>query len=78
MNKHLKMISTVSVLALLTAYDNQPGWKLDADGKIEMRDGNPIFIDSSGTEKVMDGGVITRLNGEAQAHRTEKEDLQKK
>ena len=31
-----------SSLLLVAASDNKPGWKLDADGKIEMKDGNPI------------------------------------
>ena len=44
-------------------------WKLDADGKIEMKDGNPIWIDANGGELTLGGDTISRLNGEAAALR---------
>lgn len=50
------------------------GWKLAADGKtIEMKDGNPIWVDADGTEKVLQQDTITRLNNEAAGHRTRAE-----
>lgn len=49
------------------------GWKLDKDGKIEMKDGNPIWVDANGGEAVLSGDTITRLNGEAKALRLAKE-----
>ncbi|AHJ10686.1 hypothetical protein P106B_03 [Rhizobium phage vB_RglS_P106B] len=64
-NRHLAIL-------LATAFNNA-GWKLDADGKIEMKDGNPVYVDSSGRELTVDQGTITRLNGEAKTHREAKE-----
>lgn len=66
----LKISRALMIPALLvpryifTAF-NTAGWKMTADGKsIEMKDGNPIWIDANGGEGVMEGGTITRLNGE--------------
>lgn len=57
---------TMRLIALFSsaAFANA-GWKLDADGKIEMKDGNPIWIDANGGEGVLNGDTINRLNGEA-------------
>ena len=66
-----KILAHIAVLSA-TAFNN-PGWKLDADGKLELKDGNPIYLDASGRESIVDGGTITRLNGEARAHREAKE-----
>lgn len=57
------------VLGIPAVYANEPGWKLDAEGKIEIRDGNPVYIDSAGKELVMGADTISRLNGEARGHR---------
>lgn len=56
-----------NMLAILlsSAAFNNGGWKLDADGKIEMKDGNPVWVDANGGEAVLDGATVTRLNGEA-------------
>jgi hypothetical protein len=41
------------------------GWKLTEDGKaIELKDGNPVWINADGSEAVMQGDAITRLNAE--------------
>lgn len=46
-------------------FDNEAGWKKAADGKtIEMKDGNPIWINADGSEAVMQGDAIKRLNDE--------------
>lgn len=55
------------------AFENKNGWKLDADGKIEMKDGNPVYVDASGREMVVDQSTVSRLNGEAKTHREAKE-----
>jgi hypothetical protein len=56
------------------AFDGgKAGWKLDKDGKIEMKDGNPVYVDSAGNENPVEGGTIARLNGEAKTHREAKE-----
>jgi hypothetical protein len=71
-----KIMLLTSVALFARAFDNKSGWKLDADGKIEMKDGNPIWIDSSGNEQTVQGDTITRLNGEAKTHREAKEAAQ--
>jgi len=53
-------------------------WKTDESGAIVLKDGDPVFIDSSGREMVVSTDTITKLNGEAMAHRKEKESLESK
>lgn len=73
------MYKTISAAAILAgfrfpvAFDNKAGWKLDKDGKIEMKDGNPVYLDSAGNEMTVAGDTISRLNGEAKTHREAKE-----
>lgn len=46
------------------------GWKLNAAGDaIELKDGNPVWINSDGSETTMGGDTITRLNSEAKTNR---------
>lgn len=73
------MIVKQTFLTLLNsvAFAN-PGWKLDADGKIEMKDGNPVWIDANGGEGVMNGDTINRLNGEAKKLRERAEAAENK
>jgi len=60
--------------AIVTAFDPNGGkWKLDADGKVVLNNGNPVYVQSDGTEQSVDGGTISRLNGEAKQHRVAKE-----
>lgn len=69
-----KLVTLCSAYALLAAFDNgTPGWKLDADGKIEMKDGNPIFVNSAGQEQTVGGDTISTLRQEAMTHRQAKE-----
>lgn len=68
------LLGSISCLALLSAFDNTtPGWKMEADGKMALKDGNPIYINSSGQEQTVEAGTITRLNGEAKEFRIAKE-----
>lgn len=73
------MIKTVllatAALVRTAVYDpGKAGWKLSADGKtIEMKDGNPIYVNSDGSETVMEGNAISTLNAEARRHREAKE-----
>jgi len=57
------LANPISFLATM-AFDNKAGWKLDADGKIEMKDGNPVFINAEGAEMTVDSMTISRVNGE--------------
>ena len=66
-----KILTHIAILSA-TAFNNS-GWKLDADGKLELKDGNPIYVDASGRESVVESNTITRLNGEAKTHREAKE-----
>jgi hypothetical protein len=70
------LLNSTAILTCIrsSAFDpNKAGWKLDANGKIEMKDGNPIYIDSNGTESTIESGTIGRLNGEAKNFREAKE-----
>jgi len=72
--KKLTLLGSISCLALLSAFDNgTPGWKLDAEGKMVLKDGNPIYVNSAGQEQTVEAGTITRLNGEAKEFRIAKE-----
>lgn len=69
----MKKIKILNLL-LATAFDSgKPGWKIDADGKIEMKDGNPIYLDSNGAELTVSGTRISELNAESKKHREAKE-----
>lgn len=49
---------------------SKAGWKLNAAGDaIELKDGNPIWINSDGSETTLGGDTITRLNAEAKTSR---------
>jgi hypothetical protein len=61
---------TKSLLALITAYDSgTPGWKKDDNGNIVLKDGNPIYVTTSGQEQTVDGTTISAKNAEAKQHR---------
>lgn len=66
------MKNLLMTLLAATAFNNA-GWKMDADGKIELKDGNPIWVDANGGEGVINGDTIRNLNGEAKTLRTRAE-----
>jgi hypothetical protein len=66
------------LLATSVAYDNSAGWKLDADGKIEMKDGNPVYVDTSGREMTIRYDTIATVNAESKANREAREAAEKK
>lgn len=69
-----KLLATAVRFYRVRAFDpGKSGWKLDKDNKIEMKDGNPIWVDANGGEITMAGDSITRLNGEAKTLRTRAE-----
>ena len=76
---HKVIASHVAILAgigMLRVFDpGKAGWKLDSDGKVEMKDGNPVYLDRNGAEMVVESGTISRLNGEAKTHRERAETL---
>lgn len=67
-----KILAHIAILSA-TAFDNKAGWKTDADGKIEAKDGNPIWVDANGGERVMQANAIETLNSEAKTLRTRAE-----
>ncbi len=70
----LKHLLSTSIITSLVAFDNSNGWKLDADGHIVLKDGNPVYIESTGAEKTVAVDTISKLNAEAKEHRTGKEE----
>lgn len=49
---------------------SKAGWKLNAAGDaIELKDGNPIWVNADGSETTLGGDTIARLNREAQTSR---------
>ncbi len=57
---------------------NIPVWKMNEDGVVEMKDGNPVFIDSKGEERTVTADKITSMNREAMITRQAKEALELK
>jgi hypothetical protein len=51
------------------AFNSGGKWKMDGDHLALDSSGNPIMILSDGTERVVQGDTISRLNGEAKQHR---------
>lgn len=74
MKKYSWMLASTALVAISNVFDPaKNGWKTNAEGQIEMKDGNPVYVDSSGTERTMDANRIAQLNGEAQGFRTRAE-----
>lgn len=69
----MKKITAAALLhttALVRAYDSgKPGWKLDADGKLLLVNGNPVYIRADGSEMAIEESTVSRLNAEAKSHR---------
>jgi ribosomal protein L15 len=78
--KRSLIFATLANSAILSAaFDTgKPGWKLDENGAIVMENGNPVYINAQGQEQTVDGGTISRLNGEAKNHRTRAEAAEEK
>lgn len=65
-----KLKRNTSILALITAYNSgTPGWKKDDNGNIVLKDGNPVYVTTSGQEQTVDGTTISAKNAEAKQHR---------
>lgn len=66
MKKFFLSLNASTILARVTAFDTGKGkWKLDANGAVEMRNGNPVYIDVNGGELELGTDTVSRLNGEA-------------
>lgn len=77
-NLQSMLFATAVRFITVRAFDpGKAGWKLTADGKtVEMKDGNPIWIDATGNESTLSGDTITRLNNEARDLRVAKEQVE--
>lgn len=73
--RNLMLITSALVRVLPYANDTgTAGWKKKADGSLELdASGNPIWMNTAGEAISVDGGTITRLNGEAKSHREKAE-----
>lgn len=58
-----------TALALVAAYENKSGWKMDGDHIAVDSDGNPIYLTEAGAEMSVQHGTIGRLNNESKGHR---------
>lgn len=76
--KFATLLLTTTALARFRPYDGEKkaGWKtkkVKVDDTeidvIEMKDGNPVWLGADGSESVLGGDTITRLNGEAATNR---------
>ena len=50
------------------------GWKTDENGALVLNDGNPVWVDSEGSEMVVEAGTLTRIHAESKSHRAAKEE----
>lgn len=74
-----KLLLATSFLSSVLAFNNgQPGWKLDANGNIELKDGNPIYVDTSGREMTVGSETISELNKNHKKEREAKEAAEQK
>ena len=44
-------------------------WKVNAENQIEVRDGNPVWVNEDGSEGAVQGNAIARLNAESKQNR---------
>lgn len=71
------LLSVATDVVIKNVYDSGgAGWKLTDDGKIESKDGNPVFVDGNGNERTVQTTTISRLNAENQQYRTRAEKLE--
>ncbi len=68
--KLFRLKSLLSASVLQRVFENEaPKWKIDENGVIEVRDGNPVLINSKGEEVTMKADTPTRFSIEAKANR---------
>ena len=72
------LMNSVATVVAFSAFDPGGKWKLDEDGKIVMKDGDPVWLNTAGEESTIAGNAIKRLNDEAHVARKRFEDAEKK
>lgn len=65
----LNITTALTSAALRSVFENTAGWKVDENGAVVMRDGNPVFVNGDGQEMTLGTDTISRLNGEARTWR---------
>lgn len=55
--------------AKVCVFENTAGWKLDDNGAVVMKDGNPVWVNADGQEGTIAIDTISRLNAEAKTNR---------
>lgn len=70
MRKYGTFFALLASTAIRSVYDTgQPGWKLDENGAIVVKDGNPVYVNAQGQEMTLGTDTVGRLNGEAKGFR---------
>lgn len=67
--KNVALLACTALRAVALVYENKGGWKTDANGNVEMRDGNPVYVDANGNEKTMAVNTFSNLIGENRQYR---------
>ena len=67
--KKATVMNSVAIIAVMSAFDNTAGWKLDDKGAIVLVDGNPVYVNKDGKEQTVQSDTISRLNDENQTNR---------
>ena len=70
----MKTNSKFLLLTTCAAFSNTV-WKTNEEGGLELKDGNPVYIDSQGREMTVDGNTISKLHGEAREYRQQQATL---
>lgn len=71
MKKFAFILANTSLATISNVFNpNKNGWKVNAEGQIEMKDGNPVYLDNNGNEQTLPLDRITQLSGEAASYRT--------
>lgn len=80
--KYLIGLSHAAILAgmrMPVAFDpGKPGWKIDENGHVVLKDGNPVYLDSNGNEMTVGADTISQRNAEAKANRERAEAAESK
>lgn len=67
--KKAYLLMTSALVTSLAAYESNPGWKKDDAGNLVLKDGNPVYVTTSGQEQVVGGNTIAERNVEAKTQR---------
>lgn len=70
MKELTKTLLAATALAFARSTDpGKAGWKLDADGKVELKDGNPVLVGADGKEMTVQSDTVLRMQSESRGFR---------